>query len=136
MVDGSPRGAIQANSPRAETQQGYPGSGGCAGGLLRCQPPRHRLGTVAHSIYICSAEGNAGKSTVALGTIDTLSRRATRVGVFRPIARSTEERDYVLELLLAHEGVIDLSYDEEIGVGYDEVHADPEAALSTIVRRF
>ncbi|MFC5791802.1 phosphate acetyltransferase [Agromyces tardus] len=91
---------------------------------------------MAHSIYICSAEGNAGKSTVALGTIDTLSRRATRVGVFRPIARSTEERDYVLELLLAHEGVIDLSYDEAIGVGYDEVHADPEAALSTIVRRF
>ena len=91
---------------------------------------------MAHSIYICSAEGNAGKSTVALGTLDTLSRRATRVGVFRPIARSTEERDYVLELLLAHEGVIDLSYDEAIGVGYDEVHADPEAALSTIVRRF
>ena len=91
---------------------------------------------MAHSIYICSAEGNAGKSTVALGTLDTLSRRATRVGVFRPIARSTEERDYVLELLLGHEGVIDLGYDEAIGVGYDDVHSDPEAALATIVRRF
>lgn len=91
---------------------------------------------MAHSIYICSAEGNTGKSTVALGTLDTLSRRATRVGVFRPIARSTEERDYVLELLLAHDGVIELGYDEAIGVTYEDVHGDPEAALATIVRRF
>ncbi|WP_438854171.1 phosphate acetyltransferase [Agromyces sp. M3QZ16-3] len=91
---------------------------------------------MAHSIYICSAEGNTGKSTVALGTLDTLSRRATRVGVFRPIARSTDERDYVLDLLLAHDGVIDLGYDEAIGVTYEDVHGDPEAALATIVRRF
>ncbi|RXZ47209.1 phosphate acetyltransferase [Agromyces binzhouensis] len=91
---------------------------------------------MAHSIYICSAEGNTGKSTVALGTLDTLSRRATRVGVFRPIARSTEERDYVLELLLAHDGVIELGYDDAIGVTYEDVHGDPDAALATIVRRF
>ncbi|WP_353828653.1 phosphate acetyltransferase [Agromyces sp. SYSU T0242] len=91
---------------------------------------------MAHSIYICSAEGNTGKSTVALGTLDTLSRRATRVGVFRPIARSTQERDYVLELLLAHDGAIELDYDDAIGVTYEDVHADPDAALATIVRRF
>lgn len=91
---------------------------------------------MAHSIYLCSAEGNTGKSTVALGTLDTLIHRATRVGVFRPVARSTAERDYVLELLLGHDGVIDLAYDDAIGVGYDEVHADPDAALATIVRRF
>jgi phosphate acetyltransferase len=80
---------------------------------------------VAHRIYICSAEGNTGKSTVALGALDTLSRRATRVGVFRPISRSTEERDYVLDLLLAHDSVVPIEYDEAIGVSYDEVHADP-----------
>ncbi|MDQ0895233.1 phosphate acetyltransferase [Agromyces ramosus] len=91
---------------------------------------------MAHRIYICSAEGNTGKSTVALGTLDTLSRRATRVGVFRPIARSTAERDYVLELLLAHEAVAPLEYEDAIGVGYDDVHSDPDGALATIVRRF
>jgi phosphate acetyltransferase len=91
---------------------------------------------VAHRIYICSAEGNTGKSTVALGMLDTLTRRATRVGVFRPISRSTEERDYVLGLLLAHDGVVPLEYEEAIGVSYDDVHADPEAALATIVQRF
>ncbi len=91
---------------------------------------------MAHRIYICSAEGNTGKSTVALGALDTLTRRAARVGVFRPISRSTEERDYVLDLLLAHEGVVPLEYEDAIGVSYDDVHADPDAALATIVRRF
>jgi len=91
---------------------------------------------VAHSIYICSAEGNTGKSTVALGVLETLTRRVTRVGVFRPVARSTDERDYVLDLLLAHEAVVQLDYEEAVGVVYDDVHADPEAALATIVRRF
>ena len=55
--------------------------------------------------------------------------------MFRPVARSTAERDYVLELLLAHDGV-DLDYDECVGVTYDEVHDDPDAALSRIVDRF
>ena len=91
---------------------------------------------MAHSIYICSAEGNTGKSTVALGVLETLTRRVTRVGVFRPVARSTDERDYVLDLLLAHEAVVQLDYEEAVGVVYDDVHADPEAALATIVRRF
>ena len=45
---------------------------------------------MAHSIYITSAEGDTGKSTVALGVLDTLTRRVARVGVFRPIARSTD----------------------------------------------
>ncbi|WP_353809016.1 phosphate acetyltransferase [Agromyces sp. SYSU T00194] len=90
---------------------------------------------MAHSIFIGSAEGNTGKSTIALGAVDTLSRRVGRVGVFRPVARSTSERDYVLELLLAHEAV-DISYDDAIGVRYDDVHADPERALATIVSRF
>jgi phosphate acetyltransferase len=90
---------------------------------------------VARSIYITSAEGNTGKSTVALGVLDTLTRSIEKVGVFRPIARSAVERDYVLELLLNHDGV-DLDYDLCVGVGYEDVHNDPDAALATIVERF
>lgn len=90
---------------------------------------------MARSIYITSAEGDTGKSTVALGVVDLLTRSVTRVGVFRPVARSTVERDYVLDLLLAHDGV-DLRYEECVGVTYGEVHADPEAALSRIVSRY
>ncbi|WP_378147749.1 phosphate acetyltransferase [Cnuibacter sp. UC19_7] len=87
------------------------------------------------SIYITSAEGHTGKSTVALGVLDTLRRSIQRVGVFRPVARSVSARDYVLEMLLEHDGV-DLEYERAIGVTYDDVHADPEAALSRIVQRY
>jgi phosphate acetyltransferase len=90
---------------------------------------------VATSIFITSAEGHSGKSTVALGVLDALSHATSRVGVFRAIARSTLERDYVLEMLLDHDGV-DLPYDECIGVTYDDVRHDPDAALATIVERY
>ncbi|MFG6475146.1 phosphate acetyltransferase [Microbacterium sp. P06] len=90
---------------------------------------------MAQSIYITSAEGHSGKSSVALGVLDALSRATPRVGVFRPIARSTVERDYVLEMLLAHDGV-DLDYDECVGVTYDDVRADADAALGRIVERY
>ena len=93
------------------------------------------MSCVARSIYITSAEGHSGKSSIALGVLDTLSREIENVGVFRPIARSITERDYVLDLLLAHDGV-DLDYDECLGVTYDEVHDDPDAALSRIVERY
>lgn len=90
---------------------------------------------MAQSIYITSAEGHSGKSTVALGVLDALSHATPRVGVFRAIARSTIERDYVLEMLLDHDGV-DLAYDDCFGVTYDDVRHDPDAALATIVERY
>ena len=90
---------------------------------------------MAESIYITSAEGHSGKSTVALGVLDALSHATPRVGVFRAIARSTLERDYVLEMLLAHDGV-DLDYDDCVGVTYDDVRSDPDAALAIIVERY
>ncbi len=90
---------------------------------------------MAQSIFITSAEGHSGKSTIALGVLDTLSRATPRVGVFRAVARSIVERDYVLEMLLAHDGV-DLGYDECIGVTYDDVRHDPEGALARIVERY
>jgi phosphate acetyltransferase len=90
---------------------------------------------VASNVYITSAEGRSGKSTVALGIVDALLAEIPRVGVFRPIARSTVERDYVLELLLSRDGV-NLGYDECVGVSYEDVHDDAEAALAVIVERF
>ncbi|GAA1226273.1 phosphate acetyltransferase [Rhodoglobus aureus] len=90
---------------------------------------------MARNIYITSIEGHAGKSTIALGLLDTLSREAKRLGVFRPVARTSDGQDYVLEMLLGHDAV-GLSYGDAVGVGYDDVHADPEAALSRIIERF
>jgi phosphate acetyltransferase len=91
------------------------------------------------SVYVASVEGFTGKSTIALGVLEQLSRRVERVGVFRPIVRPDSigegGRDYVLELLTGHEAV-SLTYDECAGVSYDDVHADPAAALDRIVERY
>ncbi|UGQ42602.1 phosphate acetyltransferase [Rhodococcus aetherivorans] len=87
------------------------------------------------SIYIAAPEGDTGKSTVALGLLQALCASAARVGVFRPIARSDGDTDYILELLLERI-TVDLEYDECVGATYDDVHADPEAALSEIVVKY
>ena len=91
------------------------------------------------SVYVASTEGYSGKSTVALGLLEQLSRRVERVGVFRPVVRAdsaeTGGRDYVLDLLTSHEAVT-LTYDECAGVTYDDVHADAAVALDRIVDRY
>ncbi|NED99695.1 phosphate acetyltransferase [Phytoactinopolyspora halotolerans] len=90
---------------------------------------------MARNVYIASVTGETGKSTVALGVLTALTRRIGRVGVFRPIVRPERRPDYVLELLLEHDGT-DLPYDACAGVTYDDVHADPDAALGTIIDRY
>ncbi len=98
---------------------------------------------VARSIYITSAEGNTGKSSIALGVLDTLTHLVERVGVFRPVARTATEPDYVVELLLRHlqanagpGAAASQTYEQSIGVSYDDVNTDPDAALARIVARY
>jgi phosphate acetyltransferase len=52
---------------------------------------------VAHSVYLTGLEPGGGKSTVALGVAQMLSRRVRRLGVFRPLTRT--EPDPIVELL-------------------------------------
>ncbi|MFC6013475.1 phosphate acetyltransferase [Nocardia lasii] len=87
------------------------------------------------TVYIASPEGDTGKSTVALGVLGMLCATTARVGVFRPITRSADEPDYILELLLEH-STADISYEQAVGVTYEDVHRDPTAAISDIVMRF
>jgi phosphate acetyltransferase len=90
---------------------------------------------MATSVYVAAVEGYTGKSTVALGVLEQLSRRVERVAVYRPVVRGDAATDYVLDLLVSHEAV-QLSYDECAGVTYDDLHRDHEAALDVIVDRF
>jgi phosphate acetyltransferase len=90
---------------------------------------------VATRIYVTSAEGGTGKSTIAVGLLETLKGSVARVGVFRPVSRSGPDRDYVLEMLLEHASA-DLEYDDCVGTTYQQVHEDPDAAFSRIVDRF
>lgn len=89
----------------------------------------------ASSIYIASPEGDTGKSTVALGVMHRLAASVARVGVFRPIARSGEGVDYILELLL-EQSTADIAYEDCLGVSYHDVHQDPDAAIAQIVDRY
>ncbi|OBF53136.1 phosphate acetyltransferase [Mycobacterium sp. 852002-53434_SCH5985345] len=87
------------------------------------------------AIYIAAPEGDTGKSTIALGIMHHLAATVARVGVFRPITRFGEDRDYILELLLAH-STAGLPYERCVGVTYQELHADRDAALTDIVDRY
>lgn len=89
----------------------------------------------ARAIYVASPEGDTGKSTIALGILHRLAATVARVGVFRPITRISEGRDYILELLLTHT-TAGLSYEECVGVSYQQLHDDPDGALADIVDRF
>src|SRR5262245_5796333 len=90
---------------------------------------------MARSVYVAAVEGFTGKSTVALGVLEQLSRRVERVGVFRPVIREDSPVDYVLDLLVSHPAV-SLTYDECAGVTYDDLHREPDAALHEIVARY
>src|SRR6478752_2222742 len=90
---------------------------------------------MSRSLYITAPEGHSGKSAVALGLVDLLSRQVGRVGVFRPVIDSVDDVDPVVELLVGHPGV-EQSYDEAVGLTYAQLHADPEGSLSRIVDRF
>lgn len=101
-------------------------------------------GTVGNSgiynsgIYIASPEPDTGKSTIALGILHRLTATVAKVGVFRPIIRGPEsgdQRDYILELLLAHSSA-GLSYQQCVGVTYQRLHADREAAIADIVEAY
>jgi len=112
----------------------------------------------SYAIYIASPEGDTGKSTIALGVLHRLAATVAKVGVFRPITRRPEgqeprgnrppegqgddsgdgrgeDRDYILELLLAHT-TAGLAYEQCVGVSYQQLHEDPDVAIADIVDRF
>ena len=56
-------------------------------------------------LYVAATEGDTGKSAIALGILHRLAATVAKVGVFRPITRADEDRDYILELL-AKDGIM------------------------------
>ena len=89
----------------------------------------------ASAIYIASPEGDTGKSTIALGILARLAATVAKVAVFRPVARSGEGRDYILELLLART-TAGLDYQDCVGVSYQRLHEDLDGAIAEIVERY
>src|SRR5690606_33080579 len=75
-----------------------------------------------------------GKSMVAFGLLEALASQSDRVGVFRPVLRSVEERDHAVDLLTSHPAV-DQSYEDAIGVDHRLVITDPDTAHERILAR-
>jgi len=93
---------------------------------------------VSRSVYIAAPEGLTGKSAVALGLLDALTREVGSVGVFRPLTTSgsrSDELDLTVDLLVNQPG-ISQSYEEALGVTYDAARANADEALHVIVERF
>ena len=91
---------------------------------------------MASSVYLASSMVQAGKSSIALGLLDHLSRTVGRVGVFRPITRTrVPADDHVLDLMLSRLDT-GLTPEQASGVTYEAVHDDPRAAMATILDRY
>jgi phosphate acetyltransferase len=92
---------------------------------------------VSRSVYLASPEGLTGKSAVALGLLDALTREVGSVGVFRPLTTASpgnDDIDLSVDLLVNQPG-ISQSYDEAIGVTYEAAREDADEALHIIVER-
>ena len=89
----------------------------------------------ASAIYIASPEGDTGKSTIALGILHRLAATVAKVGVFRPITRLGEDRDYILELLLART-TAGLPYERVRRRQLSAAARGPDTAFADIVDRF
>lgn len=86
------------------------------------------------SIYVAAPEALTGKSMVAVGMMDALQREVTSVGVFRPIVHAGVH-DQILDVLVSQPN-IEQSYEDGVGVTYDDVREDPNAALHQLVDKF
>ena len=92
---------------------------------------------MTRSVYVASPEGQTGKSAVALGLVDALTREVGSVGIFRPLTTvgASGETDLVVDLLVNQPG-IDQTYEEALGVTYEAAREDADEALHQIVERF
>ncbi|WP_446211233.1 phosphate acetyltransferase [Micromonospora sp. IBSANI012] len=94
---------------------------------------------MARSVYLTSVGSGGGKSTIALGLAELLSRQVERIGVFRPLVADTGA-DPILALLIDRYRV-DLPQHELTGATYAEASAlvadgRREELISRIVERY
>ncbi|MGA3489806.1 phosphate acetyltransferase [Micromonosporaceae bacterium DT55] len=94
---------------------------------------------MARSIYLTSVRSGGGKSTIALGLAELLSRQVERISAFRPLIGAPGE-DSILTLLTDRYR-IDIGPDECFGATYDEARAlvadgRREELVARIVERY
>ena len=74
---------------------------------------------MANSLYIAAMEPGSGKSVVALGVMEMLSRRIRRLGYFRPVVSSANEPDNNIRLIKARYH-LDLVYEDMFAYTHED----------------
>lgn len=75
---------------------------------------------MSKSLYIGTLGPRSGKSLVLLGVLELLSRRVEKLGFFRPVIRSRDQRDNDIELVRSRYA-LDLPYESLYALTYEEV---------------
>ncbi|MDP2002436.1 MAG: phosphate acetyltransferase [Desulfurivibrionaceae bacterium] len=89
---------------------------------------------MAQSVYIVAIGPQSGKSVVALGIMELLSRRLRRVGYFRPIIPSHHVADNNLQLIKTRYR-LQFAYDEMFALSHDEAqHLSAEGRTDQILK--
>lgn len=74
---------------------------------------------MSKNLFIASAEAESGKSLIALGIMELLSRHIGKVGFFRPIVRSKDQEDHHINLISKRYNLA-FSYEDMYGLSSDE----------------
>ena len=101
----------------------------------RVGAPDLRAPGMTPGVYVAGCEPATGKSAVALGVQQLLTRRVERLGVFRPGRRRPRARPADRPAAAAAAPRV-VPYEASCGVGYEEVRADEARALEEIVARY
>ena len=95
---------------------------------------------MANSLYIAAMAPRSGKSVIALGIMELLSRRIRRLGYFRPVVPSAKEPDNNIRLIKARYH-LDLSYEEMVAYTHNAARnlvaeGQSETVLNNIISKY
>lgn len=95
---------------------------------------------MSNNLYIAAAESGAGKSLIALGFMELLSRHVKRIGFFRPVIHANDEQDAHLRLIAEHYQ-LPFKYDEMVGMSSTEAlelmqAGDLDTLFTTIIKKY
>ena len=95
---------------------------------------------MSKNLYIAASEAEAGKSLVALGIMDFLSRHLTKIGFFRPIVGSEDVMDNHIRLIYDRYK-LDFEYKELYGLTAKEMNYyihqnDADSIYTTILSKY
>jgi len=95
---------------------------------------------MSNNLYIAASEAQAGKSLIAMGFMELLSRHVKRIGFFRPIVRSEEEMDSHVKLI-SQRYKLPFSYHDMYGMTSNQAikliqDGDQDSLLTGIVNKY